>query len=135
VFPASVFFDEEMRPRSIIAESDCSDDDDELRDDEGWIPIAWDDSTPASPSPVETQFPVLLPSSRSVRSESSVSSFRSGSIFDDLEEWTPPMTPVSPCFGDRVSSKWDKHLSVCTEYYVEENIDWIFESVCREKYC
>lgn len=131
-----------MRPRSIITESDTSDDEyTGLRDDEGWIPIILDES-PASPSPMDPYYPIRCrrgshTRSGSIRSESSISSFESESIFSaEGEEWTPPMTPMSAYFGERTSLKGDKgnkHVSMSTEYYVEENMNWIFEVACREE--
>ena len=46
------------------------------------------------------------------------------------------MTPVSAYFGERTSpkgEKGDKHVSMSTEYYVEENVNWIFEAASREE--
>jgi hypothetical protein len=73
--------------RSISAESDC---DDDLRPDEGWIPIAWDEYIPA------------LPTRGHKRGESAYSSCSGpeSSVFDDSDEWTPPSTPASPMFAD-----------------------------------
>jgi hypothetical protein len=135
-FPGNLF-PNDPRPRSIITESECSED--EIRDNEGWIPIHWDESTPVSPSPVLTPFPRQVPSynhsrNGSLRSESSISSFQSESIFSAQdEEGSPPMTPVSASFGHRtrmshMENRGDKYLSVSTEYYVEEKVNWLFES-------
>ena len=74
--------------RSISTESDC---DDDLRPDEGWIPIAWDEYIPA------------LPTRGHKRGESAYSSCSSrpeSSVFDDFDELTPPSTPASPMFAD-----------------------------------
>lgn len=43
------------------------------------------------------------------------------------------MTPVSASFGHRtrmshMGNRGDKYLSVSTECYVEENVNWLFES-------
>jgi hypothetical protein len=80
--------DNTMR-RSIATISDCSDDD--VREDEGWIPIAWEDYCYSLPPPH------ILSHKRSISCYSTASSSYT-EVFSG-EEWSPPMTPVSPDFG------------------------------------
>lgn len=92
--------------RSIVAESDCGD---ELFPNEGWIPIAWDESLPVLQSPVKSE-----PRHKQWNSVSSTSTIKSRlSLFSETrsEEWTPPSTPASPLFTDvpfRSSTRFDK---------------------------
>jgi hypothetical protein len=111
--------------RCITTASECSDDD--LREEEGWIPIAWDD----------TNYPFAalhaLSHKRSVSWHSTVSSAAT-EVFSS-EEWTPPMTPVSPDFAEetfaKAGNRRSKDGSVASygEYVsIDETMRWILES-------
>jgi hypothetical protein len=110
---------------SITTASECSDDD--VREDEGWIPIAWDDSN--------YPFPPLraLSHTRSVSWHSTVSSAVT-EVFSS-EEWTPPMTPVSPDFAEETFGKGGNRRSedVSVAAYgecvsIDKTMRWILES-------
>lgn len=109
--------------RSISAKSDCSDDD--LRDDEGWIPITWDKygHTPS--------FSVSIIHERkgSIQSDSSWSSVLSSSLFVESlnEKGSPPSTPASPVFGDSVE-RTKRKGPVEEARAMEDTMRWLLES-------
>jgi hypothetical protein len=114
--------------RSIVAESDC---DEELYPDEGWIPIAWDESLPVLQSPLSRE-----PRHKQWNSVSSTSTIKSRlSLFSqsNSEEWTPPSTPASPLFADvpfRSGMRFDKFASSCrTAGGNDDTMRWL---MCEE---
>ena len=111
--------------RSITTTSECGDYD--LREDEGWIPIAWDDT--------DYPFPSLqaLSHTRTASWQSTVSSAVT-EVFGS-EEWTPPMTPVSPDFAEetfgKTGNRSSENVSVAPygEYAsIDKTMTWILES-------
>ena len=100
--------------RSIIAESDSSDDD--LRYDEGWIPVRWDQSLPDTLNVFKHKRQPSLHSNASWSSKASSSLFPKG---------TPISTPASPVYGEYVVK--------CKDVFgdgrgIEETMPWLLES-------
>jgi hypothetical protein len=126
---------EESR-RSIVAESDCSDDHD-LHDDEGWIPISWEtcDTVPTTSYSSTSSEPCKAGQHKRVHSSTSNAS----SIFSEVtQEWTPPSTPGSSAFGEtmskmRVMRKEDEgEVWKDVARSMDETMKWIFEYDTRE---
>jgi hypothetical protein len=109
--------------RSISAESDCSDDD--LRDDEGWIPITWD----KYPHTISFSPVIIRGRKDSIQSDASWSSFSSSSLFMESlnEEGTSPSTPASSVYGDSIESTKRKG-SFGEGHGIEETMRWLLGS-------
>jgi len=88
--------------RSVRAESECHDD---LRDDEGFIPIVWDDE-PDSFDALQAHAHSVMFAKQPVRHyhsasfSSATSSNISAGFSHVADEWTPPSTPATSTFGD-----------------------------------
>ena len=106
-------FDDDTR--SVSAESDCSDDD--IRDDEGLIPIIWDD-----------QIPVFIHKREaSVHSDVSCSSKYSISLFSEVYSSTSTVsTPASSVYNDSIVYK--KSGSFGGHRGIQETMRWLLES-------
>jgi hypothetical protein len=117
--------------RSVLAASDCSDDD--LRDDEGLITITWEDVCSVS------NFPEVPPFSAPARNErGSVSSTSSSSLSlgaDSLQsEWTPLSSPASLAYAECVSQGHSDSLKRKVreddvDHTIEETLKWILEYI------
>lgn len=112
------------RRRSIATVSDCSDDD--VRKDEGWIPIAWRDSSYSIPSPH------IISHKRSMSWYSTTSSSYT-EVFSG-EDCTPPMTPVSPDFDTQAYERLNKvpndaYFALHGQpTYIDDTTRWILDS-------
>ena len=121
----------EQSRRSIVAESDCSDDHD-LHDDEGWIPISWEtcDTVPTPSYSSTSSKPFKTGQHKRAHSSTSNAS----SIFSEVtQEWTPPSTPGSSAFGEtgtkmRMMRKEDeREVWKDAARSMDETMKWIFD--------
>lgn len=121
---------EESR-RSIVAESDCSDDHD-LHDDEGWIPISWETCDTVPTTSYSSTSSDMYKTGQHKRAHSSTSN--SSSIFSEgTQEWTPPSTPGSSAFGTIMLRKEDeREVWKDAARSMDETMKWIFEYDNRE---